>query len=70
MVAVRILIPAGQSTQQHVRFGQSDTHVAIATFADYFHLEIIDAARGRYGIVGTDACCVLVRLAGTFVGDA
>lgn len=53
VVAVRLLVPPGQTIHLEVGMGQPDAHVAVPAFRDDFHLEVVQSAGGRYRISGT-----------------
>ena len=59
-----------QSVQKDLGLGETDAHVAVSALANYLHLVVVDAAGGRYGTVGSDAGCVLVRFARALVSNS
>jgi len=66
VVAVGVLVPAGQTAELDVGLGQADAHVAVAALAYDLDLVVVDAACWRDHVVGAYGCRVFVRFAGSF----
>ena len=54
VVTVRLLVPPRQPVHADVLRGQADPHVAVAAFAHDLDLEVVEAARGWYGVRSPD----------------
>jgi len=65
MIAVGVLVPAGQAAQLHVRFRQTDAHVTVAAFAYNLYFVVVDATCWWNHVVSANSRRVLVGLAWT-----
>lgn len=66
MVSIRMLVPTWQPVHIDAMRGQTDSHVTIASFANNFHLKIIQAASGRYRVRCANAGSVFVSFTVTW----
>ena len=67
VVAVGMLVPAGQPVHIDALGAKADAHVAVPAFGHDSDLEVINTAGGGNGMGGPDRRRVLVRLTVAFV---
>ena len=70
VVTVRMFVPAGQAVHVHTLGAKSHPHVPVPSLGHDSDLEVVDAARGRDGVGGSDGRSVFVSLPVPFVLDA